>query len=264
MGRPGLGSAPNEPPPLPPPLCLGSLIHQFTHPRGCTPLLPHLPLPHTLPPDLTLTKQAGPRTTQHSKSRVLHSAQPASTPSAFHAAGAPVGILLALAHCPNEPKPMAKCPDILRTTDGYRLVIRIPVALWYVSQIRCGGDRPPNFMASGRLFVGHCRRRHGRDVKGQPGVGLSNALVAGWNGGKMGEMVKWGGMGGNGGGVGTRPWWLALLACGGAFWPLALEPSAMTSRLPHYCGHPHCRGHPPAWGGNPECNFCPCRPPLTA
>ena len=22
-----------------------------------------------------------------------------------------------------------------------------------------------------------------------------------------------------GGGVGTRPWWLALLACGGAYWP---------------------------------------------
>ena len=31
-----------------------------------------------------------------------------------------------------------------------------------------------------------------------------------------------------GGGGGTRPWWLALLACGGAYWPLALEPSAMT------------------------------------
>ena len=28
------------------------------------------------------------------------------------------------------------------------------------------------------------------------------------------------------GGVSTRPWWLALLACGGAYWPLALEPSA--------------------------------------
>ena len=52
-----------------------------------------------------------------------------------------------------------------------------------------------------------------------------------------------------GGGVGTRPWWLALLACGGAYWPLALEPSAMTSRHPYYCGHPHCRGHPPASGG---------------
>ena len=34
---------------------------------------------------------------------------------------------------------------------------------------------------------------------------------------------------GGGGGVGTRPWWFALLACGGAYWPLALEPSAMTT-----------------------------------
>ena len=39
-----------------------------------------------------------------------------------------------------------------------------------------------------------------------------------------------------GGGVGTRPWWLALLACGSAYWPLAFEPSAMTSRHPHYSG----------------------------
>ena len=46
---------------------------------------------------------------------------------------------------------------------------------------------------------------------------------------------------------GTRPWWLSLLACGGAYWPLAFEPSAMTSRHPYYCGHPHCRGHPPGW-----------------
>ena len=44
--------------------------------------------------------------------------------------------------------------------------------------------------------------------------------------------------GGGGGGVGTRRWWLALLAYGGAYWPLALEPSAMTSRHPYYCGHP--------------------------
>ena len=50
-------------------------------------------------------------------------------------------------------------------------------------------------------------------------------------------------------GVGTRPWWLALLACGGAYWPLTLEPSAMTSRHPYYCGHSHCRGHPLAWVG---------------
>ena len=45
------------------------------------------------------------------------------------------------------------------------------------------------------------------------------------------------------GGFGTRPWWLALLPCGGAYWPLALEPSAMTRRPLHYCGHP------PALGG---------------
>ena len=37
---------------------------------------------------------------------------------------------------------------------------------------------------------------------------------------------------GRGGGAGTRPWWLALYACGGAYWPLAFELSAMTSRPP--------------------------------
>ena len=59
----------------------------------------------------------------------------------------------------------------------------------------------------------------------------------------------WGGCIAGGGGVGTRPWWLALLACGGAYWPLAFEPSAVTSRPPYYCGHPHYRGHPPSWLG---------------
>ena len=59
--------------------------------------------------------------------------------------------------------------------------------------------------------------------------------VGGIRGGGEGVWV-------GGGGVGTRPWWLALLACGGAYWPLAFEPSAMTSRHPYYCGHPHCRG----------------------
>ena len=57
----------------------------------------------------------------------------------------------------------------------------------------------------------------------------------------LGGLSRWAGWGG--GGFATRPWWLALLACGGAYWPLALEPCAMTSR------HPHCCGHPPAWVG---------------
>ena len=56
-------------------------------------------------------------------------------------------------------------------------------------------------------------------------------------------------VGRGGGGFGTRPWWLALLACGGAYWPLAFEPSAMTSTHPYYCGHSHCRGHAPSWVG---------------
>ena len=69
---------------------------------------------------------------------------------------------------------------------------------------------------------------------------------------------------GGGRGVGTRPWWLALLACGGTYWPLTLEPSAMTSRHPYFCGHPHCLRASTCLGGNPECNFCPWRPPRTA
>ena len=59
------------------------------------------------------------------------------------------------------------------------------------------------------------------------------------------------------GGVGTRPWWLALLARGGAYWPLAREPSAMTSRPPHCRGHLHCRGHPPAPGGESRMQLLP-------
>ena len=50
---------------------------------------------------------------------------------------------------------------------------------------------------------------------------------------------------------------MALLACGGAYWPLALEPSAMTSRPPHYCGHLHRRGHPPAPGGESRMQLLP-------
>ena len=46
---------------------------------------------------------------------------------------------------------------------------------------------------------------------------------------------------GEGVGVGTRQWWLALLACGGAYWPLALEPSAMTMGMGG--GGEGCRAH---------------------
>ena len=82
-----------------------------------------------------------------------------------------------------------------------------------------------------------------------PGLSLSHCSVSGPHGGgqrpsPLATCVQVDThTGGWGGGGGTRPWRLALLACGGAYWPLALEPSAMTSRHPYYCGHP------PAWGG---------------
>ena len=62
---------------------------------------------------------------------------------------------------------------------------------------------------------------------------------------------------GGGGGLAQGLWWLALLACGGAYWPVALEPSAMTSRPPYYCGHPHCYGHPPAPGWESRMHLLP-------
>ena len=54
-----------------------------------------------------------------------------------------------------------------------------------------------------------------------------------------------------GGGLAQGLWWLALLACGGAYWPLVFEPSAMPSRPPHY------RTHPPAWGGGSRMQLLP-------
>ena len=55
---------------------------------------------------------------------------------------------------------------------------------------------------------------------GEPSLGRSGGLRAGAGRGLAST--------GGGGGDGTRPWGLALLACGGAYWPLTLEPSAMT------------------------------------
>ena len=95
---------------------------------------------------------------------------------------------------------------------------------------------------------------------------VAKTVVAGTVGANCGE-ANLTHCGPGGGGGGTRPWWLALLACGGAYWPLAPEPSAMTSGHPYYCRHPHCCGASTflgGGGGNPECSFCPWRPPLTA
>ena len=98
---------------------------------------------------------------------------------------------------------------------------------------RCNGGCPPRRWQRGREGgVSRCAGRGARSTQGED---------------------TWGG------GVGTRPWWLPLLACGGAYWPLALEPSAMTSRHPYFAAGIHLPG-----GGNPESNFCPWRPPLTA
>ena len=68
----------------------------------------------------------------------------------------------------------------------------------------------------------------------RPSPQLSVKTWGGWavGGRGVGGSARGGGAGGCGGGggegVGTRPWWLALLACGGAYWPLAFVPSAMT------------------------------------
>ena len=75
-----------------------------------------------------------------------------------------------------------------------------------------------------------------------PLVGGGRSPSARGRGWMEGRRAGGGGVGSIRGEFGTRPWWLALLACGGAHWPLALQPSAMTSR------HPHCRGHPPLGG----------------
>ena len=54
------------------------------------------------------------------------------------------------------------------------------------------------------------------------------------------------GLEGGGGVLGGGGWHKALVvgsvSLRGAYWPLAFQPSAMTSRHPYYCGHPHCRG----------------------
>ena len=97
-----------------------------------------------------------------------------------------------------------------------------------------------------RSLKGADQHRCAMEGEGGGGAGLLTSLNS-----PILATHKWGG------GFGTRPWWLALLACGGAYWPLAFEPSAMTSRHPYYCGHPHCRGHPPAPGGESRMQLLP-------
>ena len=64
-----------------------------------------------------------------------------------------------------SPKQMAKCLSMLRTTDGYHLVIRNPLALCYISHMS-SGEHPPIFTILRRILCGACRCQHGRDAKG--------------------------------------------------------------------------------------------------
>ena len=90
------------------------------------------------------------------------------------------------------------------------------------------------------------------------GRGWHGAGGCGAGGSLDGSLLSASGGGLGGLGVGTRPWWLALLACGGAYWPLALEP-AMTSRASVLLRASACLG------GTPEClggGGCSSPPPL--
>ena len=89
------------------------------------------------------------------------------------------------------------------------------------------GARGPHPAASGLGPGGSAVAKHQKLFASQNNVILENRSDHGTGGG---------------GGVGTRPWWLALLACGGAYWPLPFEPSAMTSRHLYYSGHLRCHG----------------------
>ena len=79
-----------------------------------------------------------------------------------------------------------------------------------------GFSEPPRRADSNTSLFTFCRISGPGHLQG-PGVSLGRIL-----GGLSIEPFL--------GGFGTRPWWLALSACGGAYWPLAFEPSAMTSR----------------------------------
>ena len=111
------------------------------------------------------------------------------------------------------------------------------------------GDRsppPPSLAAAVRLW-GHGSADQAR-AQGAPGGGggrLQPVLMRPtpqlsfktWGGGshtrtRPGRPPRVGGRWG----FGTRPWRLALVACGSAYWPLTLEPSAMTRGGGGYIG----------------------------
>ena len=64
----------------------------------------------------------------------------------------------------NPQHELAKCLNMLRTTDGWPLVIRNPRALCRISQVICGGEHL-NSVVLGNTSVGACW--HARDAEGQ-------------------------------------------------------------------------------------------------
>ena len=120
------------------------------------------------------------------------------------------------------------CPTASTTSEPCRLAagcVRIPQKM------------PP----SPRRHSGHCTCAQGavstkRRKRYDSSVASKTGNRDGLGGGSKARLCVFYFVGG--GEVCTRPWGSALLACGGAYWPLAFKPSAMTSRHPHYCGHP--------------------------
>ena len=61
---------------------------------------------------------------------------------------------------------MAKCLDMLRTTNRLHLGIQKSLALWYISHIG-GGEHPPKVTVLRMTLCEACQSRHDRDAKGQ-------------------------------------------------------------------------------------------------
>ena len=61
---------------------------------------------------------------------------------------------------------MAKCSEMLCTTNGQHLVAWNPLALCSISHI-AGGEHLLPFAVLGKILCEVCWRQHGRDAKGQ-------------------------------------------------------------------------------------------------